>query len=209
MLKIGIIPLNVILFPESLYPLHIFEDRYKVLINECYTNNMEFGINYMNHNGINEIGCTAMVSQIIKKYSNGKMDIIIQGISRYKLLNLNEKEKPYFIAEVEPFADDDFGVDKNLLDETVRLFNKIASSITSIKITALDLTNMEFDYPSFYIAQKAGLTAEQKLSLISMRSENQRLETLSKKLRKIQPLIKKAEVISNIVKNDGYLTLGD
>jgi Lon protease-like protein len=205
MIKVGLFPLNLILFPESVYPLHIFEDRYKQLINDCFSGQVEFGINYINSKGINEIGCTALVSQIVKKYTDGKMDIVVQGVSRYRLLNLNEGEKLYYVAEIEPFADDDFGIDQKLLDEAARLFNKIADGITSLKIDKIDPKKINVSYPSFLIAQKAGLTPEQKQSLLAIRSENLRLETLTKHLRKIQPLIKKAEVISNIVKNDGYL----
>lgn len=205
MIKIGLFPLNIVMFPEALYPLHIFEERYKFLINECFDSGLEFGINYINSQGINQIGCTAIVSEVIKKYSDGKMDIIVQGISRYRISKLSESEKKYFTAEVEPFADDDFGIDKVLLEEASRLFNKIIEGITSIKIEPVNPDNLKVKYPSFLIAQKAGLTPEQKQSLIEIRSENLRLKTLSGHLRKVQPLIKRAEVISNIVKNDGYL----
>ncbi|GAB1373117.1 LON peptidase substrate-binding domain-containing protein [Candidatus Kapaibacterium sp.] len=205
MIKIGIFPLNVILFPESVYPLHIFEERYKQLINECYTNNLEFGINYISPAGISEVGCSAMVSQVLKKYPDGKMDIIVQGISRYRLNRIWQGQELYYSADVEPFADDDYGVDFGLMEEAVRLYNKIAEGITSLKIDKIDPNNIDAKFPSFLIAQKAGLTPEQKQSLLEIRSENLRLETLSKHLRKVQPLIKRAEVISNIIKNDGYL----
>ncbi len=205
MIKIGLFPLNIILFPESIYPLHIFEDRYKHLINDCYNGNLEFGINYINSSGINDIGCTALVQQVLKKYSDGKMDIIVQGVSRYRLLNFNEREKPYYIAEIEPFADEDYGRDEKLLEEAIRLFNKIADGITSLKIDKINMNDIKVQYPSFLIAQKVGLTPEQKQFLLAIRSENARLEHISKHLRKIQPLIKRAEIISNIIKNDGYL----
>lgn len=205
MIKIGLFPLNIVLFPESKYPLHIFEDRYKQLINECFDNGMEFGINYISSLGISHIGCSAVVTDILKKYSDGKLDIIVQGVSRYRISRFIEGEKSYFTAEVEPFSDDDYGIDRKLLDETARLFNKIAEGITSIKIDKIDPDNISVKFPSFLIAQKAGLTPEQKQALIEIRSENLRLKTLAGHLRKVQPLIKRAEVISNIVKNDGYL----
>lgn len=205
MINIGIFPLNIILFPESVYPLHIFEERYKKLISECYSHQLEFGINFISAQGISQIGCTAMVNDVLKKYPDGKMDIVIQGVSRYRLLKLSESEKLYYTADIEPFADDEFGIDQHLLDEAVRLFNKIADGITSLKIDKINPKTIKANYPSFLIAQKAGLTPEQKQSLLEIRSENLRLDALTKHLRKIQPLIKRAEIISNIVKNDGYL----
>lgn len=194
------------MFPEAAYPLHIFEERYKLLVKECYSSGLEFGINYISKNGISQFGCSVMVQEISKLYSDGKMDIIVKGISRFKLFKLIDDEKPYYTAEVEPFADEDYDIDKNILVEAARLFNKIIEGITSIKIDPINPDKLNVRYPSFLIAQKAGFTPEQKQSLLEIRSENLRLKTLTAHLRKVQPLIKQAEVISNIVKNDGYLS---
>lgn len=205
MIKIGLFPLNIVLFPESLYPLHIFEDKYKKLITECYKNKLEFGISYFDKSGINHTGCTAIVKDVLKIYPDEKLDIIIQGISRYRIIRINEGENPYLTAEIEPFADDDFGYEPKLFEEVASLFNKIVDGISSIKIDKISTNEIRTKYPSFLIAQKAGLSPLQKQSLIEIRSENLRLETIAKHLRKVQPLIKQAEVISNIVKNDGYI----
>jgi len=51
-MKIGLFPLNIVLFPESIYPLHIFEDRYKKLLSECEEEDKEFGVVYANGNNI-------------------------------------------------------------------------------------------------------------------------------------------------------------
>ena len=205
MIKLGLFPLNLVLFPEALYPLHIFEERYKTLIQECYKSGMEFGINYAKNAGINQSGCTAMVKEILKTYPDGKMDIIIRGISRFRILKLIEGEKPYFTAEVETYADDDFDTDKLLIEEASRLFNNIIEGITSVKIDKINTDDIKVKYPSFLIAQKAGLSPEQKQALIEIRSENLRLESLILHFRKVQPLIRRAEFIAAIVKNDGYL----
>lgn len=195
------------MFPEAYYPLHIFEDRYKLLINESYKSNLEFGIQFFSKTGISKAGCSVLVNEISKTYPDGKMDIIVQGISRYHISKLIDGEKPYYMAEVEPFADEDFGIDKGLLDEVARVFNKIIEGITSVKIDPVYPEKLTVQYPSFLIAQKAGFSPQQKQSLIELRSENLRLKAIAEHLRKVQPLIKKAEVISNIVKNDGYLNL--
>lgn len=205
MANIGLFPLNLVLFPDALYPLHIFEERYKLLINESFSYNREFGVNYINNTGINHAGCTAKVSEVLKQYSDGKLDIVVQGLRRFKIERLQEGIKPYFTADIEYFDDDVYDIDVALLDECVRLFNKIADGITSVKIDKINISELSSKYPSYLIAQKAGLTADQKQSLLEIRSENIRLDSLSKHLRKIQPLIKRAEVISNIIKNDGYL----
>lgn len=205
MIKIGLFPLNIVMFPEAMFPLHIFEERYKLLIKECFSTDYEFGIILTKDNKMLDIGCSVIVNNIVNLYSDKKMDIIVQGISRFKIVKLYENEKPYLMADVEPFADDDFGYDIDLLAEVSSLFNSILDDLTLLKVESIDINNIKVKYPSFLIAQKAGLNPIQKQALIEIRSENLRLKTLAGHLRKVQPLIKRAEVISKIVKNDGYL----
>ena len=78
-------PLQVVLFPHSLLPLHIFEDRYKLLIRECVTEKTEFGINLVQDGTLADVGCTAVVTTIVRRYDDGKMDIVVQGRQRYLL----------------------------------------------------------------------------------------------------------------------------
>ena len=67
-------PLQVVLFPNSVLPLHIFEDRYKQLINECMAEKQEFGISLVQDNQVAKLGCTAIITQIMKKYDDERMD---------------------------------------------------------------------------------------------------------------------------------------
>ncbi len=205
MTKIGLFPLSIVLFPESAYPLHIFEERYKLLINECYKEKKPFGINYINSKGMNHIGCTAIVSDIFKLYSDGRMDILVAGVQRYKIINMEEGYKPYYTATIEFFDDDVSEYDLDTLNECINLFNDLASKIKTVQIDPIDIEKLNTSLPSFYISQKSGLSNDQKQALLEMRNENQRLVYLIRHLKKLSPMIHQATTISQIVKNDGYI----
>ncbi len=205
--KIGLFPLDIVLFPASVYPLHIFEERYKLLINHCYENGTEFGICPIADSKMRQIGCKAEVVEIISRDEDGKMDVLVKGTGRFRLLNFTEGAKPYFIGSIEPYTDEPEITDSTLVDECVKLFNNIAREIKGVFIEEIEIENLQSDLLSFRIAQKTGLTFEKKIELIELRSENARLRKLKNHLRLILPAIKTAEQVNRIIRNDGYFWL--
>lgn len=204
MTEIGLFPLNIVMFPESVYPLHIFEERYKLLINESIDEQTAFGINLLDDKKMYDVGCSCHISDVIKRYPDGKLDILAVGIKRYKLLNMIDGKKSYYIGEVDFFEDDETDFDYELLKNAVSLFNDIASAITTVKIDEIVLDKLTTMKPSFYIAQKSGLSPQQKQELLAISNENQRLTRLLEHLDKLLPIIKDAENITRILKYDGY-----
>ena len=71
-----IFPLQLVLLPEEVLPLHIFEERYKQMIGECLTEDKPFGIVLFDSQSIRSVGCTTRIAEIIKRYDDGRMDIL-------------------------------------------------------------------------------------------------------------------------------------
>jgi Lon protease-like protein len=105
--SIPLFPLQVVVFPRITLPLHIFEDRYKELVGRAIEENSEFGIVLAKENGIVNAGCTVVVEKVLKRYPDGRMDILTRGRRRFEVLDLNE-DKAWLEGEVEFFDDDDF-----------------------------------------------------------------------------------------------------
>ena len=101
-------PLRVVVFPRTPLPLHIFEERYKEMVGEAIRASSEFGIVLAKEDGIVNAGCTVKVEKVLKKYADGRMDILTRGSRRFEILGLNE-DKSYLRGEVEFFDDDDPG----------------------------------------------------------------------------------------------------
>jgi Lon protease-like protein len=99
-------PLQVVVFPRTHLPLHIFEDRYKEMVGAALRDNSEFGIVLAKDDGIVNAGCTVIVEKVIQTYPDGKMDILTIGRRRFEVMMLNE-EKAYLRGEVQFFDDDD------------------------------------------------------------------------------------------------------
>lgn len=99
-------PLQVVVFPRTRLPLHIFEERYKEMVGNAILESSEFGVVLAKDEGIVNTGCTVVVDRVVKRYPDGRMDLIASGRRRFEVLALSE-ERDYLQGEVEYFDDDD------------------------------------------------------------------------------------------------------
>jgi Lon protease-like protein len=205
MRTIGLFPIEIVLFPESIFPLHIYEDRYKELISQSINRDEEFGVNLIFENKMHDIGCTAKVVSVLKKYNDGKLDINIKGLQRYKLNSFSDGEEKWFTGEIEYIFDKEEPRDELLVLEAIKLFNELVGKIKIVNIDEIVYEDLKTEFPSFLIAQKSGLSPIQKQDLLEMHSENHRLEFLKKHLRTVIPVLQEAFQVDKIVKNDGYI----
>ena len=104
---IPLFPLQVVVFPRNLLPLHIFEERYKEMVGNAIRDSSEFGIVLAREDGIVNAGCTVVVEKVKQMYPDGRMDILTRGRRRFEIESLNE-EKDFLQAQVQFFDDDDF-----------------------------------------------------------------------------------------------------
>ncbi len=99
-------PLQAVVFPRTNLPLHIFEERYKEMINGAIRDNSEFGVVLTKDEGIVNAGCTVIVEKVVKAYTDGRMDVLTSGKRRFEIVMLNE-ERSFLRGSVEFFDDDD------------------------------------------------------------------------------------------------------
>jgi Lon protease-like protein len=102
--RIPLFPLGLVLLPEMLLPLHIFEERYKRMISECLAGDRPFGIVWFDGKDIRTVGCTARVVEVLHRYEDGRMDILTRGEARFVVREMFE-EKAYMEARVSFFDD--------------------------------------------------------------------------------------------------------
>ncbi|MEJ2103320.1 MAG: LON peptidase substrate-binding domain-containing protein [Ignavibacteriaceae bacterium] len=204
-MQIPIFPLALVIFPNSKYPLHIFEERYKKLTNDCLAKKSGFGIVSRIGETISEVGVYVEIVDVIKIYETGEMDIIVKGKWRFKRLDLEMHTDGYYLSEVEKVLDKETDIDFNLFAElkrhvtdTLRLVNY---DINQTFWDNLDKTNQK----SFKIAEKSGLSILQQQELLTIQSENKRLNYLINHFEKLEEKLEENKIIKGIILGDGYL----
>src|SRR5260370_23519419 len=143
-------PLQVVLFPRTALPLHIFEERYKEMIGEALRGKTEFGVVQAGENGVVNTGCTASIEEVVKKYPDGRMDVLTVGRRRFEIIMLND-EKPYLRGAVE-FFDDDASepIAPEVRTRVLEAYNDIRAHESDEDQQAPDMTDPQ---PTFQLAQ--------------------------------------------------------
>ena len=170
--SLKLFPLKLVAYPTKVVPLHIFEERYKALINECVSLKQEFGMVYSMDNGLADFGCSLSVSEVIKTYPNGEMDIITKGQRIFKI-HSNIVENELNIGQVE-FQDDK---NESFGDQFDKLKEKYLKLL--LQLGVIDQIERHMNKTrSFELIEHIQLPHEVELLLISTRSEMDRLRVL-------------------------------
>ena len=204
MSELGLFPLPLVLLPDSALPLHIFEERYKTLIGECIAGDLEFGINLVHEGKLSEVGCSAIVEKVVAKYDDGKMDIVIRGKRRYRVLKVESEARPYTLGDVQYLEAEKEGVDQQLAQEAIRLHNTVIGLVYNDTGHQVAIDS-DAEQVSFLLAQKSGMDLLQRQSLLELTSENARLELLNTYFTAIIPKLETMEEVNRVVRSDGYL----
>jgi Lon protease-like protein len=205
---IPIFPLGLVLLPQKSLPLHIFEDRYKQMINTCLANDKVFGIVFFSGNQFKTIGCTARIIDILKRYDDGRMDIITKGENRFSIKALFEK-KPYMEARVE-FFDDQPEEDSNL-ESSQKLAGTCSRLLKQINVMTGQYTEGDFDDRldpktiSFMAAACDGFSNEEKQRFLEMTVTVKRLQKAAQALEQLIHRLSITRKIERIIGGNGNL----
>ena len=178
--KIPIFPLPLVLLPGEKLPLHIFEEKYKKMIEYCLKNNKNFGIINSKNNDSLVIGCTASIEQLVGGENESReYDILVSGVERFIVKSYNTSES-YKQAYVKTWNDIDDTINQDLLQEAnVFLYEVLLKLGASSKIPQIDMPKSSFE-----IASMLDIDKRAKKILLKSQSENDRLIVLKRILKK-------------------------
>jgi Lon protease-like protein len=198
---IGLFPLGLVLLPGEVIPLRIFEDRYKKLIGERLEEG-EFGIVLVEEDSVRECGTTARVVQLIEELDDGRMNILVEGVRRFRIVEVvtpDDAEADYLNAEVEYYRDSEPEGSAATSEAVLDVFRKV--------LLLMDVESPEEpegDGPlSFRIAAAVDFGAALKQELLESLSEEQRLETLLKVMTSLLPRLELRKEREDAIRGNG------
>jgi Lon protease-like protein len=167
-------PLQLVLFPGTQILLHIFEDRYKEMIGDAIAAGTEFGVVRAGERGIVNTGCTAIVERVLRRYPDGRLDILVAGRRRFEIVGLND-DKSYLRGSVNFYDDDDF---EPAPEEATRRAMEGFEELRQLKGGEVEEPAPGHPRLSFQIAQPVEDLDFRQL-LLATRSEAQRMKQLA------------------------------
>ncbi len=198
---IPIFPLPIVIFPEEKVNLRIFEPRYKQLIRDCHQSGKSFGIPVMINDKINELGTLVEITEIVKVYDNGEMDITTMGTRVFRILEtIHEVPDKLYNGAIVNYP-------PNKHNGRPSLMNKVLSSIKVLH----EMLNIQKDFKkedhllqSYDVAHHAGLSVTQEYELLELMDELHRQEYLKRHLVSILPVVAETEALKKRIKMNGH-----
>jgi Lon protease-like protein len=196
-----IFPLKLVVYPNEKNNLHIFEERYKELINDCDKGGMTFGMPVFMNGKMHAYGCELKIEAIQKRYKNGELDITCRGQRIFKCLNIVHPMdgKLYAGAEVAWVSQDmvqDISANINIIEKLYQLYALLKMNRTIPEDPA--------DVWSFDIAHHIGFSTNQEYQLLMMDSEKERMDMIDNHLSKIIPTLEEMERLKERVRMNGH-----
>jgi Lon protease-like protein len=200
--RFPLFPLSIVLLPSELVPLHIFEERYKVMIGECLDEGHEFGIVWLSDDGLKEIGCSAAVAQVLERMDDGRMNILVRGARPFRLLRRIE-DLPYPAGDIEFLDDADPDAEPEAADEARERYADLVERVTDKRPEGAELQRLD----AYGMAATIEFALEAKQRLLELRGEEARMRMVGELFEATLQRLELAEHVSEVARSNGKVQL--
>jgi Lon protease-like protein len=172
-------PLDIVALPGESVPLHIFEDRYRRMIELCLqadpgSPESRFGIIWLTDQELKAVGCACEIEQVLERMEDGRLNILARGLRPFRLLE-RQDDLPYPAGRVEFVTEDHEEPDPRPAGAARELYRELVEQATDQSLTGEQLGELD----AYRMAATVEFAAEAKQELLELRSENARLRLLA------------------------------
>jgi ATP-dependent Lon protease len=199
--KLPLFPLGVVLYPNERLPLHIFEPRYKAMVQHCMETDRRFGMVYANEGKMAGVGCTARIDRIVKKYEDGRLDMFIAGETRFLVKSVYQ-EQAFLTADVELVVEPQAPIDRDLKERAITQHMRLLELAGRMLRPSVYQGKRDVSY---VLAHNAGLTSEQKQELLEIVTENDRIVYLVRHFEGLIPRVEQREDLRRKIQSNGHI----
>ena len=168
-------PLAIVALPGELIPLHIFEERYKTMMNQCLRDESEFGIVWLSDDGLREIGCACAIERVLERMEDGRMNILTRGTRPFRVVE-RQGHLAYPAGVIEFLEDREETLDPHLLSAAQAAYGELVLRATDSEPDAEALVDMD----AYEMAATVDFGPDAKQGLLDLRSENARLRLITR-----------------------------
>jgi Lon protease-like protein len=171
-------PLGMVALPEEIVPLHIFEERYRTMIDECLERGTEFGIVWAGEEGVRPVGCAMEIAEVLERMEDGRLNILVRGTRPFRLVD-ERHDLPYPAGTVEFLADKQERRDPATAEAAHAAYGELVQQATDRSLEDEELDAMT----AYQMAATVDFGLDAKQGLLDLRSENARLRLVTRLFR--------------------------
>lgn len=199
--KIALFPLQIVVFPGEAVNLHIFEKRYRQLIQDCQQDGITFGIPAFQNSRIREFGTEVKLTNIEKTYAGGEMDVktVAQGLFRIQEFFPTLDDKLYaggLVSDYPHDTEEDYLVNEQILAQGRQLF-------AAMKVSR-ELPDSAADFTTYDIAHFVGFNPEEEYEFLTTINAAARQQMILDQIGKVLPVIREMENMRTRAKLNGH-----
>jgi len=174
-------PLGLVALPGELIPLHIFEKRYKTMMNECLEGEREFGIVWLSDDSLKSIGCAARIETVLERMDDGRMNLVARGTRPFRVVQ-RQGHLAYPAGVIEFVNDRSEEIDQALVAAARDAYSELVKRATDRDPDEAELSEMD----AYAMAATVDFGLDAKQGLLDLRSENARLRLVTRLFRAAQ-----------------------
>jgi Lon protease-like protein len=171
-------PLGLVALPYEYVPLHIFEERYKAMVDECLADGREFGIVWASDDGIRPVGCAVEITEILERLEDGRLNILTRGTRPFRVVEEGH-DHPYPSGTIEFLDDKDEDPDAGTQQAAHEAYAELVEQATDKVLDEDDVSALS----AYRMAATVEFGLEAKQGLLDLRSENARLRLVTRLFR--------------------------
>jgi len=168
-------PLGLVALPHELVPLHIFEERYRIMFAELLEREGEFGIVWSTEAGARPVGCACEIEQVLERLEDGRLNVLTRGTRPFRILE-RQPDMPYPAATVEFLEDKDEQIDQAAADAARAAYAQLVAEATDNDPDPDELATKS----AYEMAATVDFGLDAKQGLLDLRSENARMRLVTR-----------------------------
>ncbi len=168
-------PLALVALPHELVPLHVFEERYRIMFAELLEHEGEFGIVWAGDGGTKSVGCACEIAQVLERMEDGRLNVLTRGTRPFRIVE-RQDDMPYPAATVEFLADKDELPDDGAAGIARAAYADLVLQATDSAPDAGELATKS----AYEMAATVDFGLDAKQGLLDLRSENARLRLVTR-----------------------------
>jgi Lon protease-like protein len=196
-------PLGIVALPGELIPLHIFEERYKTMINECLDSDTEFGIVWLSDDGLRKVGCATKIERVLERMDDGRMNLLVRGTRPFRVLE-RQAHLPYPAGVIEFVEDRTEKSDAEILDSAHTAYAELVKRATDRDSDVDELAEMS----AYGMAATVDFGLDAKQGLLDLRSENARLRLVTRLFRAAMKRLDMVDKAQERAQSNGKVRFG-